>query len=181
MKIELKNIKHAAFASEETDCFTATVHIDGKKEGTVSNAGKGGSNDYHPFGLYQKLKEYANTLPEIEYGKNEDGTPRTMKNDPDILIGDIFGEWISRKELRRLTNGKVAFVRGSDIYTTVKLEAPRLAAVLSDVELAKTHFKADHILNCLPEADALLAISDMKAFLGKFTSSDEAAPAAPGM
>jgi hypothetical protein len=42
MKITLKNFKHAAFASQETYCFEATVYIDGKKAGTASNEGHGG-------------------------------------------------------------------------------------------------------------------------------------------
>jgi hypothetical protein len=42
MKITLKNFKHAAFASQETYCFEATVYIDGKKAGIASNEGHGG-------------------------------------------------------------------------------------------------------------------------------------------
>lgn len=32
-RVTLRNIKHAAFASQETECFNATVYIDGVKEG----------------------------------------------------------------------------------------------------------------------------------------------------
>jgi hypothetical protein len=42
MKVELKNVKYSAFASQETHCFEATVYIDGKRVGTVSNEGYGG-------------------------------------------------------------------------------------------------------------------------------------------
>jgi len=41
MKIELKNFKHAAFASEETLCFSATVYVDGQRMFEASNSGKG--------------------------------------------------------------------------------------------------------------------------------------------
>lgn len=41
MKVELKNIKIAKFASEETLCFEATIYIDGKRSGTVKNNGWG--------------------------------------------------------------------------------------------------------------------------------------------
>ena len=47
MKIELKAIQYSAFASEETSCYQANLYVDGKKIGTVSNAGHGGCDDFH--------------------------------------------------------------------------------------------------------------------------------------
>lgn len=47
MIITLKNFKHAAFASQETYCFQATVYADGKKVGVASNEGHGGSTFIH--------------------------------------------------------------------------------------------------------------------------------------
>ena len=44
MKLEMKSIKHSAFASEETYCYEGYVYIDGKKSIYVSNDGKGGSD-----------------------------------------------------------------------------------------------------------------------------------------
>ncbi|MFA5419833.1 MAG: hypothetical protein WC341_15375 [Bacteroidales bacterium] len=49
MKIELKNVKINSQLSEETACFSATLYIDGKKAGTASNRGCGGSNEIHIF------------------------------------------------------------------------------------------------------------------------------------
>ena len=48
MKIELKNFKYAAFASEETLCFTASVYVDGVRTFMASNSGHGESNSIHP-------------------------------------------------------------------------------------------------------------------------------------
>ena len=31
MKIEIKHVKYSQFASRETNCFEATVYIDGKR------------------------------------------------------------------------------------------------------------------------------------------------------
>jgi hypothetical protein len=41
-KVELKNIKTLESNSEETLCFTASLYLDGKRVGKVSNAGRGG-------------------------------------------------------------------------------------------------------------------------------------------
>ena len=46
MRIELKNVKHVESMSEETECFTANLYVDGKKIGAVSNRGHGGCHDY---------------------------------------------------------------------------------------------------------------------------------------
>lgn len=48
MNITIKNLKYSEFASEETDCFQATVYVDGKSLCTASNAGKGGCTDFRP-------------------------------------------------------------------------------------------------------------------------------------
>lgn len=42
MQIVLKNVKNHADMSEETNCFSATIYVDGKKVGTVKNDGRGG-------------------------------------------------------------------------------------------------------------------------------------------
>jgi len=47
VNLTLKNFKHAEFASEETECFEATVYVDGKRFCTASNEGRGGPNNYH--------------------------------------------------------------------------------------------------------------------------------------
>ena len=45
MKITLKNVKHYESMSEETDCFEASLYVDGKKVGRVSNRGTGSYKD----------------------------------------------------------------------------------------------------------------------------------------
>jgi hypothetical protein len=42
MNIELKNVKHSEFASHETNCFEATIYVDGKKAGEAHNNGCAG-------------------------------------------------------------------------------------------------------------------------------------------
>ncbi len=63
MEISLKNIKHAEFMSHETECFQASVYIDGEKAGIVSNDGHGGANLYIPQALYMRLREHCETIP----------------------------------------------------------------------------------------------------------------------
>lgn len=44
MKLELKNIKHANWASEETQCYNAVLYVDGDPFLMVSNEGRGGAD-----------------------------------------------------------------------------------------------------------------------------------------
>ncbi len=46
MKIELRNFRPAHSQSQETLAFTAAIHADGVRVGHVSNAGRGGANDF---------------------------------------------------------------------------------------------------------------------------------------
>jgi hypothetical protein len=47
IKLTVKNYKHCEWASEETDCFTASLYLDGKRIGTAENSGHGGCDFYH--------------------------------------------------------------------------------------------------------------------------------------
>lgn len=42
MRVTVKNYKKAEWASEETDCYEASVYLDGKKVGSARNEGRGG-------------------------------------------------------------------------------------------------------------------------------------------
>ncbi len=103
MKVELKNVKFSEFASEETNCFQATVYIDGKKAGVVSNDGRGGPDYYAPHSLGETLNDYAKTLPKYEfYGKLHEHNAETF-------IGELFDNYQSEKKLKALLKTKYVF------------------------------------------------------------------------
>jgi len=59
MKIEVKKIKHARSLSEETNAFTAELHINGEHVADCKNAGHGGQTDIHPkFSADEKKREH---------------------------------------------------------------------------------------------------------------------------
>ena len=100
MEITLKNVKHAVFMSQETECFEASVYINGKKAGTVSNAGHGGCNDYHPWDLYQTLQAHCETIPPDMEG---------YRVTPDEIIGNLFETWYNKKQYSKLCKGQTLF------------------------------------------------------------------------
>ncbi len=151
-QIELKNLKYAAFASQETSCFEATVNLDGKRAGTVRNDGHGGCNMYHPWTINDTLEAIAKTLPNetLDLG---DGEKTEMPASADSIIDNLLNDMLARRDLQRALGKKVLYLhRAGGIYETKVLDKARLAAVLTKPQQFKD---ATAILNLLPFEDAL--------------------------
>lgn len=148
MKIEIRNVKHAKFASQETECFEATVLINGKVEGHVSNEGHGGNNRYHPFELETKLDEHAKTLPQCEtqYGP--------LEMSADLIIGELFTNWLLEKDLKKTLKTRVLFVREGKLFQTKKYDSVILNGLLNNPQ-AVEKLSAEKVLNVLPFEEAL--------------------------
>jgi hypothetical protein len=103
MDIKLKNIKHMPSLSEETECFSATIYIDGVKKGTASNRGHGGPNEIHPYALADEINTYAKTLPHIVSSfKTEDGAPYTYEQSADSVLSEILQTELENKRFKKL-------------------------------------------------------------------------------
>jgi hypothetical protein len=115
-RITLKNIKYAAFASEETHCYSASVYFDGKRVGTVKNDGHGGADYQYPEDKdgWDEMGKYIATLPEITttFG-GEAGF--TLIQDLELICGDLVNDFLVTKDLKRALSKKVLFKKkGSD-------------------------------------------------------------------
>ena len=152
-KIELNNLKHSDFASQETYCFEASVYIDGKKAGTVSNQGCGGCHSYHPNTLYPLLKAEADKLPPEQWDLG--GQSLTITPDADTIISELVTEALQAKDLKAGMRRRILFI-GEDgsVYETKTMEAAELAKQLSRPNLHEV-LKTKTILNLLPFPEAL--------------------------
>jgi hypothetical protein len=152
-KIELKNLKHSDFASQETYCFEASVYIDGKKAGTVSNQGCGGCHSYHPNTLYQILAKEAAKLPHHEWRLNDQVL--SVAPDADTIISELVTEALTAKDLKSGMRRRILFV-GDDgsVYETQAMTAAALAVQLVRKDLYEA-LKTKTILNLLPFPEAL--------------------------
>ena len=105
MKLELKNIKHTEWASEETNCYQAALYVDGKPVAIVSNDGHGGCDreDDHPKfkGDYRAtmkaVHDYFKSLPNEPSEWSEDGFAQSLEG----WCGDQVEEFLSVRELKR--------------------------------------------------------------------------------
>lgn len=149
MKIELKNVKYSDFASHETHCFEASVYIDGKRAGTVSNDGQGGSNNYDSRALVEALKEHAKTLPKVRYEGHE------FEQDADTLISNLLIQHLRAKHLKQAMGKRIMFVSDAgEMKETINLSKQIMARYLANPVLPEK-LKAQTILNLLPFDQAL--------------------------
>jgi hypothetical protein len=71
VKIELRSMQYAAFASEETACYSASLYVDGTKIGIVGNDGHGGCDSFHgDQAAYREADAWCRAnLPKIDFGE----------------------------------------------------------------------------------------------------------------
>jgi hypothetical protein len=102
MHVELKKVKFHEDMSDETNCFSAEVWVDGKKLADVSNHGQGGENEYHHLPGMQgdlcKFEEWCKTLPPLP--ATED-FPLTLPMNADLYISNLFDAWLTKDCERR--------------------------------------------------------------------------------
>lgn len=119
MKVEVKNVKIAAHLSQETNAFTASLYIDGKRVGTAQNQGTGGCTLVTP--------RSADDREVIATAERHFGS-RTVELDlaPGATVRDSLGFKIDRlverfqyeRDVKRLIRNKTVFTHNGEVYTS---------------------------------------------------------------
>ena len=146
MKLELKNIKHSEWASEETHCYKASLYVDGKPLAVVSNDGHGGPDrDYaHPkfndeFSVYcdkmLAVHAYFKSLPNTPSEWCADGLPQELE----YWCGDQVNDWLTARELKKKMKKSYVyhFADGAGMYAHKGRPASTVAVVLNDLPFAE--------------------------------------------
>lgn len=157
MKIELKNIKHLESLSEETNCYTADIWVDGVKTAAASNHGHGGCDMYHAYeGQRERLEAaeaWAKSLPPKATSMKDPSDPTkpwVMEQDLESVVGDILTEWLIQRDLKKILKKPTILTKdGRILQWNVKPADPRVPALV-----AKEKKDGDVYLNALPFADA---------------------------
>lgn len=161
MKIELKNIKHSQFASEETNCFQATIYVNGKKAGGAKNDGNGGQTHiwWDNRDLGTQAEAHVAALPEetTVFGDQE----FTMKPTIDSFVDDLLMDHLIAKDFKRDIKNRLLFTKKgeSGVSQTKRIETASMQRLIgSGEERVKEALKVqniDQILNFLPADEAL--------------------------
>lgn len=117
MNIELKNIKHSAFASQETHCFEATLYVDGKRFCLVSNDGHGGCDNYYPIkrtdgSVYNGVKAINEKLA----AEHED-------INLEIVVGNLVNKWLQDREIKTLLR-RISYIKNGGLYQIIAKHKP---------------------------------------------------------
>lgn len=108
-KIELKNIKHARSLSEETNAFTAQLHINGEHIADCKNSGRGGETDINPrFStdeikrkryreIVQNAEAFCKKMPKAKSEFSEDGLAMSL----DFYVDLEVEKDLKNKEVQR--------------------------------------------------------------------------------
>ena len=153
MKLELKNIEHTAWASEETHCYQASLYVDGKPFALVSNDGRGGCDrDYaHPkfkgdyFDMFRSVEAHFKSLPNDPSEWNEDGMEQRLE----FWCADQVNDWLSARELRRMMRTQILFQKEGEE------EAGVFGTKYYPKETGGTFWNGRRILNDMPFDEAL--------------------------
>lgn len=155
MKIELKSIKYAAFASEETSCYSATLWVDGKKIGDVSNEGHGGCDRFHgDQAAYAAADAWCKAnLPQWTINGEPGDTP--FPTDLEMHCGALLEEFLIGRDMDSGLRTKALFTDPDrpGLFSVayrgkIKPDARLFASVLDKTPGAV-------ILNTLPRAEAI--------------------------
>jgi hypothetical protein len=101
---ELKNVKIAEWASEETTCFDATLYINGKRIGTCGNDGQGGCNryDFNTSSIVNDCTEWLwnEHIAMCEQYGFDIGSRDDFNADPDTLINALIDQHYIVKDVK---------------------------------------------------------------------------------
>jgi len=153
--ITLKSIKVHHGLSQETHAYTATIYVDGKRFGTVENAGHGGCDNVHPDSRkYSDVRELDNRIKATYPKRKSEYFPEGREEDLEALCCDLVNTHNVRKEFRRLMGRKlVARKNGtSEIYEWNLKRKP----IAPDFSKWAERFGDDYtLLNTMPPDKAL--------------------------
>ena len=148
MKIELKAIQYAAFSSEETNCYTANLYIDGRKIGSVGNDGHGGPDHFRgDHAAFAAADAWCKAnLPRWQCND------RLIETDLEMRCGELVDAWIGARDLKTALRSKVLLRKPEDGLIYEVKHRGQVEATMA--ALRKRHPGAT-ILNALPFDEAL--------------------------
>lgn len=160
--LEIKGIKHAAFASQETHCFEASLYLNNKRIGVVSNEGHGGCDRFDPCGNLEDGSYHANNKlykdacwhmkDEGVWVSKWDGEEHALTME--IWCCDMVNQWLHHKDFKNYIKSKVVYVKPDEKainYVSFKGVKKVTQRYIDHVKAKYPNYK---ILNDMPEPEA---------------------------
>lgn len=161
MKIELKNIKVYTKLSEETNCYTASLYVDGKRIGYVANRGCGGPDEFDgDDGAYNRADKWLE--------ENHPGVyvfDRHLTMNLEMYCAELVSDYLMLRELRSGLKKEVWFeMPGETDLFRIKFKGEK--------QITDEHIR--YVRNKHPEAVIYneLSINDARARYTSFMRSN---------
>jgi hypothetical protein len=142
MKLELKNIKHSAWASEETHCYQASLYVDGKPVAIVSNDGHGGADRDYPHPKFKgdyraQMRDVSRYFSGLRRTAVTEWSPEGMEQCLEFWCCDQVNDWLSARELKKKLRKEFLFQFADRVgvfaHKTRPSRAAGVAVVLNDL------------------------------------------------
>jgi len=142
MKLELKNIKHTAWASEETHCYQASLYVDGKPVAIVSNDGHGGADRDYPHPKFKgdyraQMRDVSRYFSGLRRTAVTEWSPEGMEQCLEFWCADQVNDWLSARELKSKLRKEFLFQFADRVgvfaHKTRPSRAAGVAVVLNDL------------------------------------------------
>ncbi len=142
MKLELKNIKHSAWASEETHCYQASLYVDGKPVAIVSNDGHGGADRDYPHPKFKgdyraQMRDVSRYFSGLRRTAVTEWSPEGMEQCLEFWCADQVNDWLSARELKSKLRKEFLFQFADRVgvfaHKTRPSRAAGVAVVLNDL------------------------------------------------
>ena len=142
MKLELKNIKHSAWASEETHCYQASLYVDGKPVAIVSNDGHGGADRDYPHPKFKgdyraQMRDVSRYFSGLRRTAVTEWSPEGMEQCLEFWCADQVNDWLSARELKKKLKAGFLFQFADRVgvfaHKTRPSRAAGVAVVLNDL------------------------------------------------
>jgi len=142
MKLELKNIKHTAWASEETHCYQASLYVDGKPVAIVSNDGHGGADRDYPHPKFKgdyraQMRDVSRYFSGLRRTAVTEWSPEGMEQCLEFWCADQVNDWLIARELKSKLRKEFLFQFADRVgvfaHKTRPSRAAGVAVVLNDM------------------------------------------------
>lgn len=124
MKLTIKNLKTAKFASEETLCYEATIYIDGVRACTAHNQGYGGPDDYRAVSkqgqeMMDKFEAWCKAHPSIvtQYSSADSAGAFQYQPDMEHFVQEAITNFEIEKDIKKHIKTKLVGFMDGKIYT----------------------------------------------------------------
>lgn len=150
-RFSLKNFEFVEVLSQETNCISAEVYLDGKHIGMIENRGNGGDTLIRPVSggpnyaeLGKIIKSFTSTLPDRFGGVMWDETLFDLLVEREMMLADL------KKGLSRRI---MAIDHEGHLVQTRAIPKPQRDAMLQNPNLA-SQLNASVVLNSMKPAEA---------------------------